>query len=138
MPGPLSQPLWFKMKSPDNKFEIQKIDYIEIRMGSPLFGQLEIIGSPIDLKERSFGEPMCFSPDSKYLAVQELLSGITPITKLLLIELETGREIKVRQLSRGFLNPVYWTNNSELQFESVTYSINGSKKNRFVYKIGEP
>ena len=53
------------MRSPNGKFEVFKINYTEVRMGSPLFGSLDIIGSPVKLGERWFGEPMCFSPDSK-------------------------------------------------------------------------
>ena len=102
MPGYVS-----KMRSPDNKYEVQKIDYNEVRMGSPLFGSLKLKGSPVDLNERLFGEPMCISSDSKYLAVQELIigQGNSPNTKLVVINLETGKEITVRNLSGGFLNP---------------------------------
>ncbi len=98
------------MRSPNGKFEVFKINYTEVRMGSPLFGSLDIIGSPVKLGERWFGEPMCFSPDSKYLAIQELYSSKDggPNTKLILIELETGKEIFVKRLKGGFLNPVKW------------------------------
>jgi hypothetical protein len=127
------------MKSPDNKYEVQKIDYNEVRMGSPLFGSLKVKGSPVNLKGRLFGEPMCISPDSKYLAVQELNIGKdgSPNTKLVLIDLAIGNEITVRHLSGGFINPLSWESNERLEFESVIHSKAGPIKKRFVYKLGE-
>ena len=44
-------------------------------MGSPLFGSITFPGFAFELADRLFGEAMAFSPDSRFLAISELISS---------------------------------------------------------------
>lgn len=62
------------MTSPDSQYEVVKHDYGEVRMGSPEFGRIEILGATFDTSGQEFGESMAFSSDSRFLAIEQLAS----------------------------------------------------------------
>lgn len=64
------------MRSPNGRCTVTKIDYNETRMGGPLTGRIHIDGGHAKTGEREFGEAMAFGPDSRYLAIGELV-GVT-------------------------------------------------------------
>ncbi len=127
------------MKSPDGKYVVKKAHYTEIRMGSPEFGEMTVEGSSVNLRGRLFGHPVSFSPDSRYLAVQELkISGVnTPITKLLLIDLAAGKQRTIHRLEGGFLTPLSWKDDVTLEYESACYSMDGDTTELHTHVVGD-
>jgi len=125
------------MKSPDGRYEVKKSRYTEVRMGSPEFGKLTIEGCSVNLRGRRFGHPVCFSPDSRYLAIQEL--KITPEgapdTRLLLIDLAAGRQKTIGRLSGGFLTPIAWTDDVTLEYELLVCSMDGDTRQVLVHEV---
>ena len=84
------------MKSPDGRFEVLQHNYDEIRMGSPLFGQLEILGSSFATVSGQFAEPVAFSPDSRFLAAAELVSTTpNPAGRVVVFDFHRGVPIIV-------------------------------------------
>ena len=73
--------------SPDGRYKAVLEYEGEVRFG-PSYCRLELNGKP--LSGRIFGEVLCWSDDSRYLALQEWLStdyGKGPVTRVLLIAL---------------------------------------------------
>jgi len=90
-------------KSPDQKHKAQLNLEGGVRFGPPFF-RLEIDGK--ELRGRIFGEPLCWSDDSRYLAAQEWLTTDYqkgPITRVLLIDVEQGRVSEFKVVERGFV-----------------------------------
>jgi hypothetical protein len=94
------------MKSPDGRFEVLKHNYDEVRMGSPLFGQIEIRGSTFGILPGEFAEPLAFSPDSRFLAAAELAgTNPGPAGRVVVFDFQRGVSIIVHSftgLARGF------------------------------------
>jgi hypothetical protein len=92
--------------SPNKKHQARLIYESEIRFG-PAYFKLEIDGMQIPSK--LFGEKLFWSPNSKYLAVEEWLTADYnegPITRLLLLDLETKKASAFKQIHKGFLRNV--------------------------------
>ena len=88
------------MKSSDNRFEVVQHNYDEIRMGSPLFGQLEIRGSSFGILPGEFAEPVAFSPDSRFLAAAELVTTIPgPAGRVVVFDFQRGVPIIVHSFT---------------------------------------
>ena len=88
--------------SPDGRHEVRLRYKGEIRFGPPFF-RLDLNGKI--LSGRVFGEIFCWSDDSRYLAAQEWPTTdyqAGPITRVLLVDLETNRYSKVGGVEKGF------------------------------------
>lgn len=98
------------MTSPDGKFEALCTNYEEVRMGSPLFGGIEIRGLKRQFEDRLFGEDMAFSPDSQLLAIAELVDAGRngPISRVVVIELNKGHEYIATPSASGLIRSVTW------------------------------
>ena len=82
--------------SPDGRFEVVQHNYEEIRMGSPLFGQLEIRGSSFGTVSGQFAEPVAFSSDSRFLAAAELVATTPgPAGRVVVFDFQRGVPIIV-------------------------------------------
>ncbi|NPV08326.1 MAG: hypothetical protein HPY83_10260 [Anaerolineae bacterium] len=94
------------VRSPDGH-HIARLRYAqEIRFG-PACYNLSL--DSYDFGRRIFGEPCLWSPDSSLVAVQEWLTADErrgPLTRLLLVDLESGLECAVSDASKGFLVPL--------------------------------
>ena len=86
-----------KMNSPDGQREVATSNYFEVRMGSPLFGSIEVRGGLAATAGRLFGEAMSFSADSRFLAIEEYLStsGTGPHTRVVVFDLAAGTDVVV-------------------------------------------
>jgi hypothetical protein len=103
------------MKSPNGKYEVLKHDFNEIRMGSPWFGHISVLGSNLRTNVRIFGEAMAFSPDSRFLAVEELVADHpAPHTKALVFEVAEMRQHFVHEQKPGFIKRFVWSEQNEL------------------------
>lgn len=90
------------MKSPDGRHDAVLIAAGEIRFG-PVYCELKIDG--IAQTNRIFGEELKWSPDSRFLAVEEWLttdyvSG--PITRAAIFDLEARRCTALKLTEKGF------------------------------------
>lgn len=77
----------------------------EIRFG-PAFYTLVV--DKISFGKRVFGNKFLWSPDSRYFAIQEwetVSESLGPQTRLLLIDLEAGRECILSKAEQGFIIP---------------------------------
>lgn len=98
------------MISPDGKFEVAMHDYGEVRMGSPRFGRIEIRGAHFSTGGREFGEAMSFSPDSRFLAVEELVGTVPdPHTRVVVFDFERRRQVIVHDQNPGFVRRFAWS-----------------------------
>lgn len=97
------------MKSPDGKYAVMQINYNEVRMGTPLYGTIKIQGATIDTSGE-FGEPMAFSEDSRFLAVEELVDASQgPHTHAVVFDLERKRRIIVHVQNPGVIKRFSWS-----------------------------
>lgn len=98
------------MISPNGRYEVVMYDYGEIRMGSPEFGRIEIRGASFETSDRTFGVPMAFSPDSRFLATVELISTVPgPHARAVVFDFERKRQIIVHDLNPGFVRRCNWS-----------------------------
>lgn len=91
--------------SPDNSYKAIFEYANEIRFG-PAYYSLKV--GDISFGERVFGNAFLWSPDSRFFAVQEWEStseGQGPITRLLLIDIETRCECILSRADGGFIVP---------------------------------
>ncbi len=90
------------VKSPDSRFEIRVFEKTEYRMGSPQYGRVDILNSPCDTEGYSLGEILAFSPDSRFLAIDELVSWRRhPRTRVIVFELAAGNEFVAHEQTPG-------------------------------------
>jgi len=89
---------------------------MEVRMGSPLFGTIEVHGLKKKFDGRLFGEAMAFSPDSCYLAIAELTDGGRngPVSRVVVIELSSGDELIASPITPGLIRKISWVNSATL------------------------
>ncbi len=106
------------MKSPDGKYEVVQHDYGEIRMGSPAFGRLKILGSGFEVIEGEFGEAMAFSPDSRFLATELLVDAAGPHTQAVVFDFERTVRIIVHHQNPGFMRSFKWSDGGLLTLVS--------------------
>ena len=98
------------MKSPNGQYTVILHDFGEVRMGSPAFGRIEIHGSSFDTSNQEFGELMAFSPDSRFLATEQLVSTTRgPHTRAVVFDFERKRQIIVHDQNPGFLRRFSWS-----------------------------
>jgi hypothetical protein len=100
------------MKSPNGLREVIRSDYSEIRMGSPLFGQLTVRGGEAITGDLLYGEAMAFSVDSRYLAVSQLVvapSITEPHTRVMVFDLDLGASTAVHDQNPGFIKSLGWS-----------------------------
>ncbi|HXI71091.1 MAG TPA: hypothetical protein VNN22_12115 [Verrucomicrobiae bacterium] len=112
------------MKSPNGQYEVVMHDFGELRMGSPLFGRIEIRGAPFDTGDQEFGEPMAFSPDSRFLATVLLVSTVPdPHTRAVVFDFELKRQIIVHDQNPGLLRRLTWSPDGLLTVVSWTLAV---------------
>jgi hypothetical protein len=111
-----------RIQSPDAKYSVElHEDFGEIGMGSPLFGHITIRGTEGQLPDRLYGETVVFSPDSRFVALEELF-GTSPFrTKLVVVELPRCTVFTVRVQPQGRATPVRWATLSRLVY--TTWSV---------------
>lgn len=104
-----------EIHSPDNKHKIDLQYESEIRFGPPYY-KLKIDGKKI--KRKLWGDTILWSPDSKFVALQEWLTtdySKGPITRLVLIDIHTKKYSNFRTVEKGF------TENYQFTDESIIY-----------------
>jgi len=110
------------IQSPEGKYSIeQQDDFGEIGMGSPLFGHITIRGAEGKVPDRLYGEAAVFSPDSRFVALEELFETTPFRTKLIVMELPRCKIFTVRVLPQGRATPVRWTTPTRLVY--TTWSV---------------
>jgi hypothetical protein len=98
-------------KSPDGKHTAVFIVQGEIRYG-PMYFSLSIDQKPVE--KRIFGDEFQWSPDSRYLAVQEWLTmdyEEGPRTRAILFDLEQNRLGYLKAVNKGFATDFVFDNN---------------------------
>ena len=110
-----------EMKSPSGKIEVVCSDYGEIRMGSPEFGSIRIVGSGFSTSGRSFGDVMAFSPDSRYFAIAELVDASCPSTRVVAFDLKMGVERIVFVKTQGLIKKLEWISPEEMKILSWSH-----------------
>lgn len=97
--------------SPDQQHQAEFRFAGEIRFG-PSYFSLTVDGYA--LVGRVFGDKALWSPDSRYLAVQEWLSTAEadgPQTALLCLDLLERRQCRVAKAAGGFITPLRFSDN---------------------------
>lgn len=105
------------MKSPDGRRTVVKHDYNEVRTGGALVGTIEIDGGRAKTRNREFGEAMAFSPDSRYLAIGEILGEMPDggtHSQVVVFDLEFEKEYIVHDEPGGLIQEVSWNVQGEL------------------------
>jgi hypothetical protein len=123
------------LRSPDGAYEIVRDEFLEIRMGSPTFASLEIVGSACATAGRSFGEAVRFSPDSRYLAVEELLKTSPPETRAVVFDLRRGSEWVAHVQAPGFIRQLEWEAPSRLSIRAWSHLTSDT---RHVWQVPGP
>ena len=90
-------------------------------MGSPFFGHITIHGAEAQLPDREYGEAVVFSPDSRFVALEELFDTTPFRTKLVVVELPRCKIFTVRVQPQGRATPVTWATPSRLVY--TTWSV---------------
>jgi len=105
------------MKSPDGSIEVLRGELAEVRMGSPLFGSIDIPAMPFRLGGRAFGEATAFSPDSRFFAIAELVEAARsgPISRVIVFDFKQKRERVAKQADAGLIKSVEWSSPRELK-----------------------
>jgi hypothetical protein len=93
-------------------------DYGEIRMGSPVFGRIEIVGSKFRPEGRSFGDAMSFSPDSRFLAISELIDASQPSSRVVVFDLKKKIERIVFSREPSLIRKIDWPSRDEVRIHS--------------------
>ena len=80
-----------------------------MRIAQSLYRRKRIWINRLDLSGRFFGDFLLWSPDSRYLAVQEWLTteeAEGPHTALLVIDFAKQRQCRISEAKRGFICPL--------------------------------
>lgn len=95
-----------RSQSPDGRREAV-LEYAgEIRFGPPYY-YLRLLGAAI--LKRLFGSSLMWSPDSRFLLVQEWLSTSErdgPRTQIVVFDFLDGRECSLAKADQGFVEPL--------------------------------
>jgi len=111
-----------KMKSPNGKYEVVARNFGEVHMGSPLFGHIEIRGASFNTGEQEFGEPMAFSPDSRFLATEQLVgTDPDPHTRAIVFDFDKERQIIIHDQNPGLLRRFIWSSEGKLTIVSWSH-----------------
>lgn len=98
-------------------------DFGEIGMGSPLFGHITLQGTEGQPPDQLYSEAVVFSPDSRFVALEELVETRPFRTKLVVLELPRCKVFTVRIQPRGRATPVRWVTPSRLVY--TIWSVGG-------------
>ena len=123
------------MKSPDGRRTVIKHDYIEARLGGRLVGQIQVDGGRAKTGKREFAEAMAFSPDSRYLAIGELVGETpdgAPHSRVVVFDLELEKEYVVHDEIGGLIHEVSWNVHGELSVVSWRYQ-DGETEHRDIW-----
>lgn len=105
------------IRSPDGKYAVeQQDDYGEIGMGSPAFGHIIFQGADVQFPDDRFGEAVVFSPDSRFVALEQLVETARFRTKLIAVELPRGTIHIVRIQPQGTATPQRWESATRLVY----------------------
>ena len=114
------------MKSPDDRYRVVKRDFQEVRMGSPLFGQIEIQGSNFGLVDGEFAEQFAFSDDSRFLAAAALVdTRLGPHMQVIVFDLAHGSRTSVFD-HHGLIHDIQWESDGALSLVTWTH-LDGEK-----------
>jgi hypothetical protein len=90
------------IQSPDGRYSVeQQDDYGEIGMGSPAFGHIIFGGADVQFPDELFGEAVLFSPNSRFVALEQLVETRPFRTKLIAVELPRGTVHVIRLQPHG-------------------------------------
>lgn len=107
-----------EIQSPDGKYAVTlQDDYGEIGMGSPSFGHITFRGTNVQFPDYRFGEAVVFSPDSRFVALEQLEESRPFRTKLIAIELPRGTVYFIRLQPRGTATPLRWESATRLIYQ---------------------
>jgi len=103
------------IQSPDGKYSVeQHDDYGELGMGSPAFGHITFRGADVQFPDSLFGQAVVFSPDSRFVALEELVETRPFRTKLVAVELPRGTVHFIRLQPQGTATPQRWESATRL------------------------
>ncbi len=103
------------IQSPDGKYAVeQQDDYGEIGMGSRAFGHIIFRGADVQFPDYLFGEAVVFSPDSRFVALEQLVESTPFRTKLIAVELPRGTVHFIRLQPQGTVTPHRWESGTRL------------------------
>jgi hypothetical protein len=85
-------------------------------MGSPRFGHVRIRGSEGNLPERLYGEVALFSPDSRFVTLEELHDTTPFRTKLIVVELRRCKIFTMGVPPEGRMTPLRWVTQTKLLY----------------------
>ncbi|MDB5159662.1 MAG: hypothetical protein JWR50_4369 [Mucilaginibacter sp.] len=103
------------IQSPNGKYAVeQQDDYGEIGMGSPAFGHITFRGADVQFPDYLFGEAVVFSPDSRFVALEQLVETRPFRTKLIAVELPRGTVHFIRLQPQGTATPQRWESTTRL------------------------
>jgi len=103
------------IQSPNGKYSVdQQDDYGEIGMGSPAFGHIVFRGADVQFRDSLFGEAVMFSPDSRFVALEQLVDTRPFRTKLIAVELPRGTVHFIRLQPQGTATPQRWESATRL------------------------
>jgi hypothetical protein len=130
-----------RVMSPDGHYMVEFGDDLgEIRMGSPWFGRIRIIEldphkierrwaffrtksrREIEFGERMFGETVLFSPDSRFVALEQLLEDHVLRTQLVVVELKQSKVFLPDAPPGERAIPARWEDNNRLIYFVTTHS----------------
>jgi WD40 repeat protein len=112
--------------SPDGRYKVVKWDFQEIRMGSPLFGRIEIQGSNCGLVDGEFAEQFAFSNDSRFLAAAKLGdTRLGPHIQVIVFDLAQGSRTSVFD-HYGLIHDIQWEPDGYLSIATWTH-LDGEK-----------
>ena len=124
------------MKSPDGRRTVVKRDYNEVRTGGPLTGRIHVEGGRAKTAEREFGDAMAFSPDSRYLAVGEIVGNPRDggsHSRVVVFDLELDREHLVHDEDGGLIQEVSWSVQGDLSVVAWRYP-DGETEHRDIWR----
>jgi hypothetical protein len=105
------------IQSPDGKYTVeQQDDFGEIGMGSPAFGHITFRGAHVQFPDYLFGEAVVFSPDSRFVALEQLVETTPFRTKLIAVELPRGTVHFIRLQPQGTATPQRWETATRLSY----------------------
>jgi hypothetical protein len=89
---------------------------MEVRMGSPLFGSIEVRGLKRRFDGRQFSEAMAFSLDSRFFAIAELVDcgRDGPTSRVVVLDLPANREFVATPSAPGLIRTVTWNRDGAL------------------------
>ncbi len=113
------------LQSPDGKYAIERQDdFSEIGMGSPTFGHIIFRGADLQFPDSLFGEAVVFSPDSRFVALEQLV-GTRPFrTQLIAVELPRGTVQFISLPLQGTATPQKWESATRLIYR--VWSVGGA------------